>query len=192
MVWVRWAVVFDDDDSFHFTTLQQGGASSLVPFSGCMSARGGKAQGGILHAWDVVVKFYEMKGGAEFNSAPARRLSRSFGLDLAGSTSSNKQVKKMFHYTIRNSLALKVQLGLIFSKHIHYVSTFDTVLSGGSTIRRTRRAPPCFAPKSTKIWQKYAKIALFCPFRAFTPHCCLLSGSATVISNYFTCTTGNT
>ena len=37
---------------------------------------------GILHAWDVVLKFYEMKGGAEFNSAPARRLSRSFGLDL--------------------------------------------------------------------------------------------------------------
>ena len=48
---------------------------------------------GILHAWDVVLKFYEMKGGAEFNSAPARRLSRSFGLDLAGSVSTNKQVE---------------------------------------------------------------------------------------------------
>ena len=59
-----------------------------------MSARRskGSSQAGILHAWDVVMKFYEMKGGAEYNSAPARRLSQSFGLDLAGSTSSNKQV----------------------------------------------------------------------------------------------------
>jgi len=79
-------------DLMHHGLGQQSVASSLVPFSGCMSARGSKTQTGILHAWDVVVKFYEMKGGAEFNSAPARRLSRSFGLDLAGTTSSNKQV----------------------------------------------------------------------------------------------------
>ena len=74
--------------------LGQGSSSlSVNPFSGCMSARGGAgAKGGILHAWDVVMKFYEMKGGAEYNSAPARRLSRSFGLDLAGSGTGNKQV----------------------------------------------------------------------------------------------------
>lgn len=64
---------------------------SVNPFSGCMSARA-RAGAGILHAWDVVMKFYEMKGGAEYNSAPARRLSRSFGLDLAGSGTGNKQV----------------------------------------------------------------------------------------------------
>ena len=49
----------------------------------------------ILHAWDVIIKFYELKGGAEFNSAPARRLSRSFGLDLAPSLSNNKQVNNV-------------------------------------------------------------------------------------------------
>ena len=84
-------------------------------------SRGGG--GGLLHAWDVVTKFYEMKveplkhefhqctdgtnlpdhhhphrhladhqGGAEFNSAPARRLSAAFGLDLAPTTAGNKQV----------------------------------------------------------------------------------------------------
>ena len=75
--------------------LGQGSSSlSVNPFSGCMSARGGAgARAGILHAWDVVMKFYEMKGGAEYNSAPARRLSRSFGLDLAGSGTGNKQVR---------------------------------------------------------------------------------------------------
>ena len=71
---------------------QEAAGRSLVPFSGCMGGRSGRAGAGILHAWDVVLKFYEMKGGAEFNAAPARRLSRSFGLDLAGTTVSNKQV----------------------------------------------------------------------------------------------------
>ena len=33
-----------------------------------------------------------LQGGAEFNSAPARRLSAAFGLDLAPTTAGNKQV----------------------------------------------------------------------------------------------------
>jgi len=37
------------------------------------------------------LKFYEMKMGHEYNSTPARKLSQSFGLDLSGSASSNKQ-----------------------------------------------------------------------------------------------------
>jgi len=99
-------------DLMHHGLGQQSVASSLVPFSGCMSARGGKTQMGMLHAWDVVVKFYEMKGGAEFNSAPARRLSRSFGLDLAGTTSSNKQ-------------ALLQTVGHILSSHTLYKRSPD-------------------------------------------------------------------
>jgi len=99
-------------DLMHHGLGQQSVASSLVPFSGCMSARGSKTQTGILHAWDVVVKFYEMKGGAEFNSAPARRLSRSFGLDLAGTTSSNKQ-------------ALLQTVGQILASHTLYKRSPD-------------------------------------------------------------------
>ena len=67
---------------------------------------------GILHAWDVVIKFYEMKGGAEYNSAPARRLSRSFGLDLAGTSSNNKQ-------------ALLQTIGQIISSHSQYKRSPD-------------------------------------------------------------------
>ena len=94
-----------------------------------MSARGSKSQTGILHAWDVVVKFYEMKGGAEFNSAPARRLSRSFGLDLAGTTSSNKQVKDILNYKIiiLNYLlqALLQTVGQILASHTLYKRSPD-------------------------------------------------------------------
>eukprot|EP00092_Neocalanus_flemingeri_P067438 GFUD01082319.1.p1 GENE.GFUD01082319.1~~GFUD01082319.1.p1 ORF type:complete len:634 (-),score=187.67 GFUD01082319.1:90-1991(-) len=99
-------------DLMHHGLGQQSVASSIMPFSGCMSARAGKTQTGILHAWDVVVKFYEMKGGAEFNSAPARRLSRSFGLDLAGTTSSNKQ-------------ALLQTVGQILASHTLYKRSPD-------------------------------------------------------------------
>merc|ERR1719376_1612219 len=69
----------------------------MVPFiGGCMSSRaaatgmpasrhsGGR---GMTHAWDVILRFYELKMGHEFNSAPARKLSQSFGLDLSNSTS---------------------------------------------------------------------------------------------------------
>ena len=52
------------------------------------------AAGGMTHAWDVILKFYEMKMGHEYNSTPARKLSQSFGLDLSGSASSNKQVQQ--------------------------------------------------------------------------------------------------
>ena len=102
---------------------------SVNPFSGCMSARG-RAGAGILHAWDVVMKFYEMKGGAEFNSAPARRLSRSFGLDLAGSVSTNKQVELetleleiTFYFLILQ--ALLQTIGQIIASHSQYKRSPD-------------------------------------------------------------------
>ena len=39
------------------------------------------------------------QGGAEFNSAPARRLSAAFGLDLAPTTAGNKQVLVAYYDT---------------------------------------------------------------------------------------------
>lgn len=76
---------------------------SLIPFMGCMSARrrareaptyGSKAIPPAVHAWDMVVSFYELKQGRQFNSALQRKLSQSFGLDLSSSPeniNSNKQ-----------------------------------------------------------------------------------------------------
>ena len=61
----------------------------------CMSSRSSRASktgaADFVHAWDIVVHYYKLKRGHEFNSAPARKLSQSFGLDLAGSASSNRQ-----------------------------------------------------------------------------------------------------
>ncbi len=71
---------------------QGGGRSSLVPFMGCMSSRSSQANGNASssssssrarHAWDVVIQYYRLKHGHEFNSAPQRKLSQSFGLDLS-------------------------------------------------------------------------------------------------------------
>lgn len=47
--------------------------------------------GTLIHAWDVIMKYYRMKGGPEFNAAPARKLSMSFGLDLSGTAANNRQ-----------------------------------------------------------------------------------------------------
>ena len=58
------------------------------------SNRGGQGNtstGSIIHAWDVILKYYRMKGGPEFNAAPARKLSMSFGLDLSGTASANNR-----------------------------------------------------------------------------------------------------
>ena len=101
-------------DLIHHGLGQGGQGISFVPFSGCMSARRTKTTSstGILHAWDVVMKFYEMKGGAEYNSAPARRLSQSFGLDLAGPSCNNKQ-------------ALLRTIGHIITSHSQYKRSPD-------------------------------------------------------------------
>lgn len=72
---------------------------------GCMSARSSSSnaskasssaassskQTAPFHAWDVILKYYKMKGGPEYNAAPARKLSMSFGLDLSGSAANNRQ-----------------------------------------------------------------------------------------------------
>lgn len=50
-----------------------------------------------MHVWDLVLKFYDMKHGEQFNSTPARKLSQSFNLDIVGSsTISSKQVAFIF------------------------------------------------------------------------------------------------
>ena len=38
----------------------------------------------MMHAWDLFLKFYEMKNGREYNESPARKLSESFDLHIVG------------------------------------------------------------------------------------------------------------
>lgn len=62
--------------------MEVGQSSSLVPF-GCFPNRSAQATR-MLHAWDLFLKFYEMKHGREYNESPARKLSQSFHLDMVG------------------------------------------------------------------------------------------------------------
>ena len=52
------------------------------------------ASGKHMHAWELILKYYELKNGERYNSTPARKLSQSFNLDIVGGTAiSNKQVQ---------------------------------------------------------------------------------------------------
>lgn len=72
--------------------LQIGQSVSLVPFKACFLPR--QSSSSItMHAWELILKFYEMKNGEQFNSTPARKLSQSFNLNIVGGNAiSYKQV----------------------------------------------------------------------------------------------------
>lgn len=64
---------------------------SLVPFIGCF-AKKFRISDTSIHAWEIIMHYYQLKNGERFNSTPARKLSQSFNLDIAGaSATSNKQ-----------------------------------------------------------------------------------------------------
>ena len=71
---------------------QVGQSASVVPFIGCFAQM--NASGKSMHAWELILKYYELKNGERYNSTPARKLSQSFNLDIIGGTAiSNKQVR---------------------------------------------------------------------------------------------------
>ncbi|XP_045175317.2 RUN domain-containing protein 1-like [Mercenaria mercenaria] len=57
-------------------------SSTLVPW-GCFPSRSA-AVTKEMHAWDLLLKYYEMKHGTEYNQSPARKLSQSFHLEIVG------------------------------------------------------------------------------------------------------------
>ncbi|XP_063417130.1 RUN domain-containing protein 1-like isoform X2 [Mytilus trossulus] len=62
--------------------MEIGQSTSVVPW-GCFPSRSGQVTRQ-MHAWDLLIKFYEMKHGKEYNESPARMLSQSFHLDIVG------------------------------------------------------------------------------------------------------------
>lgn len=84
-------------------------ANSVVPFIGCFPQKNSVLNGS-MHAWELILKYYEIKNGNHYNSSPAQKLSQSFNLDLIGSRgSSSKQV-----YTFIYSSHLQIIMFLIF------------------------------------------------------------------------------
>lgn len=115
-------------------------STSLVPFIGCFShpnlrkssrssgkfhdeQDGNGANAGYngsddedrpMHVWELILEYYYMKNGDKFNSTPARKLSQSFNLDIAGSGSaSNKQ-------------SLLSAIGTIISIHAPYKRSYNS------------------------------------------------------------------
>ncbi|XP_060537332.1 RUN domain-containing protein 1 isoform X2 [Cylas formicarius] len=88
-------------------------STSLVPFMGCFPRRNSLSATDI-HAWEIILEYYHLKNGEKYNSTPARKLSQSFNLDIAGaSPSSNKH----------NMLCA---IGSIISTHTPYKRSCDS------------------------------------------------------------------
>ncbi|XP_012278847.1 RUN domain-containing protein 1 [Orussus abietinus] len=88
-------------------------ASSVVPFVGCFPHRSPSSTT-LMHAWELVLKYYEIKHGQRYNSSPAQKLSQSFNLDLIGErVSSSKQ-------------SLLMVIGNIIGSHTPYKRSYDS------------------------------------------------------------------
>ncbi|ROT83986.1 RUN domain-containing protein 1 [Penaeus vannamei] len=92
-----------------------GQSQSLVPFLSCFPQRSHKPTK-LMHAWDLILKYYQLKKGDQYNRTPARRLSQSFNLDIhGGSAVTNKQ----------NLLGI---IGNIISTHTPLKRSYDSHL----------------------------------------------------------------
>ncbi|KAG7207801.1 hypothetical protein KM043_009408 [Ampulex compressa] len=88
-------------------------STSVVPFVGCFPQRN-PSSSSLMHAWELILKYYEIKNGHHYNSSPAQKLSQSFNLDLAGGRlASSKQ-------------SLLTTIGNIIALHNPYKRSYDS------------------------------------------------------------------
>nr|XP_012222670.1 PREDICTED: RUN domain-containing protein 1 [Linepithema humile] len=88
--------------------------TSVVPFVGCFPQRNEVTPANFMHAWELILKYYEIKNGRRYNSSPAQKLSQSFNLDLAaGRIASSKQ-------------SLLTTIGNIIASHSPYKRSYDS------------------------------------------------------------------
>ncbi|CAI9733691.1 Hypothetical predicted protein [Octopus vulgaris] len=79
---VRRELAMSIRDLMQHGLVELGQSNSLVTW-GCFPNRSSGTTK-LMHAWDLLLKFYEMKHGKEYNESPARKLSQSFHLDIVG------------------------------------------------------------------------------------------------------------
>lgn len=65
----------------HGLTSDVRASNSVVPFVGCFPQKKSVSHN-FMHAWELIIKYYEIKNGHMYNSSPAQKLSQSFNLDL--------------------------------------------------------------------------------------------------------------
>lgn len=100
-------------DLMQHGTQMTGQSSSIVPFIGCFPRRSSTTSSNV-HPWDLLLEYYHHKNGEKYNSTPARKLSQSFNLEIAGSSPVNsKQV-------------MLAVIGSIISTHTPYKRSNDS------------------------------------------------------------------
>lgn len=67
-----------------------------------------------MHVWELILEYYYMKNGEKFNSTPARKLSQSFNLDIAGSA------------TVSCKQSLLSAIGTVISIHAPYKRSYNS------------------------------------------------------------------
>ncbi|XP_071519900.1 RUN domain-containing protein 1-like isoform X2 [Panulirus ornatus] len=90
-----------------------GQSQSLVPFLSCIPQQSHKPTK-LMHAWDLILKYYHLKKGDQYNRTPARRLSQSFNLEITGGSA------------ITNKQSLLGVIGSIISSHTPLKRSYDS------------------------------------------------------------------
>lgn len=106
-------------------------SNSLVPFIGCMMPFSHQTSGQRrmdnyydeatpneqMHVWELILEYYHIKNGDQFNDTPARKLSESFNLDIMGTgsmpLSSNKHT-------------MLTAIGSIIATHAPYKRSYNS------------------------------------------------------------------
>lgn len=88
--------------------------NSIVPFIGCFPRRSPSSSNDQIHAWEIILEYYNLKNGDRFNSTPARKLSQSFNLEISGASITSSK---------HNMLCA---IGSIISTHTPYKRSYDS------------------------------------------------------------------
>ncbi|XKL69016.1 hypothetical protein PGB90_006785 [Kerria lacca] len=88
--------------------------NSLTFVIGCVPHSGSSQSKHNAHAWDLILKFYKMKNGDQFNSSPALKLSQSYNLDVGN------------HCTTSSTQKMLIAIGNIISSHSVYKRSFNS------------------------------------------------------------------
>lgn len=70
-----------------------------------------------MHVWELILEYYHIKNGDKFNETPARKLSQSFNLDIAGGSSGS---------AASNKQSLLGAIGTIISVHAPYKRSYNS------------------------------------------------------------------
>lgn len=104
-------------------------STSLVPFIGCMMPFQQQATAHRrvdetedqpseqMHVWELILEYYHIKNGDQFNDTPARKLSESFNLDIMGGLGSQSS---------SNKHTMLTAIGSIIALHAPYKRSYNS------------------------------------------------------------------